>query len=156
MPLVADAYAEIASPMLTCVQKSEGYRYELLVQVGSDEDPITKIRLGPYRFRPEYRPIPMFGGFISRGGPENAFLMHAGSPPGWSRPRWEIAKDEEDEPIYLAWEGRIDRGSTGVFRFLSFFKPGGLRAGLEIHRGKSVQRCGVTGPNYERFEHPSH
>ena len=142
--------------MLTCVQMNDGYQFELMVQVPFDDREITKISIGPYRFRKEYRPSPMLGGMLSRGGPESAFIMHKSSPPGWSRLRWETRTDEPDEPAYLTWEGHLKPGSTGVFRFISFYKPGGLRAGMIIWRGDDKQYLGVTGPNYERFEEHDH
>jgi hypothetical protein len=156
VPLAADAYAEIAPPMLTCVQKNDGYQFELMVQVAQDEREITKVRVGPYNFQDKHRPRPILGGLLSAGGPESAFWMHVSSPPGWSRIQWEIANDEPDAPVYLSWTGHLIPGATGVFRFLSMYKPGGLRAGLIIYRGADKVFYGVTGPNYERFEVHTH
>ncbi len=142
--------------MLTCVQKNDGYQFELLIRVGLSEAPITKVRIGPYFFKDEYKPAPMLGGLLSKGGPENAFWMHQSAPPGWSRIRWENAPDEPGEPTYLAWVGNLAPGSTGVFRFISLFKPGGLRVGMILYRGKETEFLGVTGPNYERFDKSGH
>jgi len=156
VPLAADAYAEIAPPMLTCVQKNDGYQFELMIQVGPEEKEITKIRIGPYNFRKAYRPKPILGGFMSRGGPETDFWMHGSAPGGWSRIHWEIAPDEPGEPVYLAWTGRLGPNSMGVFRFISLYRPGGLRAGLLIYRGSEVEHIGVNGPNYEPYEEHHH
>ena len=156
MPLAADAYAEIAPPMLTCVQKNDGYQFELMIQVGRDEQAITKIRIGPYNFRKECRPNPKMGGLMSSGGPENCFWMHKSAPPGWSRIRWEIADEEPDSPVFLAWDGRLEAGSVGVFRFISLYRPGGLRAGMILYRSSKEEHIGVNGPNYEKFEAHSH
>jgi hypothetical protein len=156
VPLAADAYAEISPPMLTCVQKNDGYQFELMVQVARDERAVTKIRIGPYNFRTECRPTPLLGGLMSRGGPENNFWMHRSAPSGWSRIRWEIANDEPESPVYLTWEGRLEPGSMGVFRFISLYRPGGLRAGMIIYRDTEIENLGVNGPNYEKFESHGH
>ena len=152
MPLAADAYAEIAPPMLTCVQKKDGFQFELMITVPQGQADITRVRIGPYRFRDEFRPKSSLGGILRTGGPENAFLMHVSAPPGWSRARWESASDEDGNPVYLTWSGHLEPGSTGVFRFKSLYRPGGLRTGLILTRGAQDEHYGVTGPNYERFE----
>lgn len=152
MPLTLDP----AVPQLTTVSRPDGFQYELMIRVGPDEPEITKIRIGPYNFKPQYRPRPMLGGLLNSGGPENIFWMHRSTPPGWSRPKWEQAVDEPGEPFYIAWSGHLDPGKIGVFRFLSIFPPGGLRAGLVIYRGDEVTKLGVTGPNWEKFEVGGH
>lgn len=156
MPLAADAYAEISPPMLTCVQKNDGYQFELLIRVAQNEAEVTKVRIGPYFFKDQYKPTPIVGGLLTKGGPENTFWMHQSAPPGWSRLRWETALDEPEQPTYLAWDGHLIPGGTGVFRFISLFKPGGLRVGMILYRGNDKQFLGVTGPNYERFDKHGH
>jgi hypothetical protein len=127
-----------------------------MLSVAPDEEAITRIRLGPYKFRPEHRPKPALGGLVSTGGPENVFWMHRSVPPRWSRPKWVFAEDEPDQPYYLEWTGYLAPGSVGVIRFLSIYPPGGLRAGLVIYRGQEPTYYGVTGPNYEQFEAGHH
>jgi hypothetical protein len=157
MPLAADAYAEIAPPMLTCVRKNDGSSFELMVTVCREEQELTKIRIGPYRFKPAHQPKPILGGIVTIGGPEYAFFMHQSAPAGWSRIRWEWDGEGDERGCFLAWEGRLAPGSTGVFRFLSMYAPGGLRAGMILFRGKDEAHYGVSGPNYERFEsHHTH
>lgn len=156
MPLANDAYAEISAPMLTCIQKNDGYQFELMVRVAQTERTITKIKIGPYKFRDEYKPSAILGGLIQKGGPENAFIMHVSAPPGWSRLRWEAAHSEHGTPAYLVWEGSLEPGHVGIFRFISLYRPGGLKAGLTIYRDDVTEHYGVTGPNYEHFEHHNH
>ncbi len=156
MPLANDAYAEISAPMLTCVQKNDGYQYELMVRVGPNDNPITKIKIGPYKFQNQYKPKYTLGGLLQVDGPENGFFMHVSSPQAWTRVRWEIAADEQDNPAYLVWEGKLEHGQVGIFRFISLYRPGGLKAGLTIYRGNAKELYGVTGPNYEPFEVHAH
>lgn len=143
------------SPALDCVQTANGFQYELLLRAPEGLPAITKIRLGPYFFRPEFQPRPFSFPFnllgLSRGGPEAGFWMTARTPRGWSRWHWEVAEDEVDSPAYLAATGTLAPGAAGLFKFVSFYAPGGLRTGLELWRGGTHRDCGVSGPNYERF-----
>lgn len=143
------------APQLTCVAGNDGFVFELLLRADEGKPAITKIRIGPYLFRPDYQPKPLFLGLTS-GGPEPGFWMHKSAPRGWSRLHWEVALDEPDAPTYLVSTGTMMPGTQGMFRFVSFFPPGGLRAGLELHRGKEHWDCGVTGPNYEKFLRGDH
>ncbi len=152
MPLITDAAAEISPPMLTCVHVNDGYQFELLIRVPLDEQPITKVQIGPYLFRSNFVPRKRLGGLIMAGGPENSLFMHKSAPPRWSRIRWEVLEDQPGTPVYLTWTGGLDPGSVGVFRFISLFPPGGLRAGLVLTQGSTQLNYGVNGPNYERFE----
>lgn len=144
-----------AAPMLTCTANNDGFLYELLLQAEEGRPAITRMRLGPYYFLPEHQPKPLGLG-LSRGGPEPSFWMHKSVPPGWSRLRWEVAFDEAETPTYLVSSGTLLPGKSGLFRFVSFFPPGGLRTGLELYRGESRYDCGVSGPNYERFLRGEH
>ena len=143
------------APMLTCTAGNDGFIYELLLRADEGKPDITRLRLGPYFFRPDYQPHPLPLG-LSRGGPESAFWMHKSVPRGWSRLRWEVAFNEPDTPTYLVSSGALAPGASGVFRFLSFFPPGGLRAGLEVYRGDARRDFGVSGPNYEKFLRGEH
>jgi hypothetical protein len=143
------------APMLTCVATNDGFMYELLLRAEEGKPAITQIRLGPYDFRPEYQPKPLFLG-LTHGGPENAFWMHKSVPRGWSRLHWQVALNEPDAPTYLVSSGTLLPGTQGLFRLVSFFPPGGLRTGLELYRGSSRYDCGVSGPNYERFLRGEH
>jgi len=144
-----------AAPMLTCTANNDGFLYELVLRATEGQPAITQIRIGPYAFRPDYRPRPLMLG-LSRGGPESAFWMHKRVPPGWSRLRWHVALDEPGSPTYLVSEGVLKPGKQGLFQFVSLFAPGGMRAGLEVHQGREHKDCGVTGPNYERFLEGDH
>lgn len=138
------------APMLTCIQTNDGFQYELLLRATEGTSPITKIRIGPYALLEKYRPkSSVFG--LTRGGPENAFLMHKSGPRGWSRLRWEVAENEPGSPTYLVSTGLLKPGTQGMFRFISMQHPGGLRTNLEVWRGESRRDCGVSGPNYEQF-----
>jgi hypothetical protein len=140
------------APLLTCTKINDGYQYELALRADEGRPPITKIRIGPYRFKNEYQPRPGSGLFgITTGGPESAFWMHKRAPRGWSRFHWEVAENEPGKPTYLVTQGAIAPGTQGVFRFVSFYPPGGLRAGLEIWRGDEHTDLGVSGPNYEHL-----
>ncbi len=143
------------APMLTCTASNDGFLYELLLRAPEGQAAITKIRLGPYHFRPDYQPKALFLG-LTRGGPEAAFWMHKRVPRGWSRLRWHIAVNEPGSPTYLISEGTLRPGTSGMFQFVSLFAPGGLRAGLELYRGETHTDVGVTGPNYERFLQGDH
>ena len=143
------------APMLTCVANNDGFMYELLMRADEGKPAITRLRLGPYLFRPEYQPKPLFLGLTS-AGPEAAFWMHKSVPRGWSRLRWEVALNEPDEPTYLVSTGALAPGTQGLFRFVSFFPPGGLRTGLEVYRGDARKDYGVSGPNYENFLRGEH
>ncbi len=143
------------SPQLTCVASNDGFTYELLLRAEEGKPAVTKIRIGPYLFRPDYQPRPLFLG-LTAGGPESGFWLHKSAPRGWSRIRWEVALDEPDAPTYLVSTGTLTPGSQAMFRFVSLFPPGGLRAGLEIYRGLEHWDCGVTGPNYEKFVEGDH
>jgi hypothetical protein len=143
------------APMLTCTASNDGFQYELQLRAEEGRPAITKIRLGPYYFRPDYQPKPLPLGLTS-GGPESAFWMHKSVPRGWSRLRWEVAVNEPETPTYLVSTGTLPPGAVGSFRFVSFFPPGGLRAGLEIYRDNSRYDCGVSGPNYEKFLRGEH
>ncbi len=149
-----------AAPMLTCTANNDGFLYELLLRADEGKPAVTQIRLGPYFFKPESQPKPLFPnlnlGGLTRGGPEPAFWMHKSVPPGWSRLRWQVALDEAEIPTYLVSSGTLLPGRAGLFRFVSFFPPGGLRTGLELYRGASRYDCGVSGPNYERFLRGEH
>ena len=129
------------APMLTCTAGSDGFLYELVLRADEGKPAITKIRIGPYLFRKDYTPQPMAFG-LSRGGPESGFWMHKRAPRAWSRLHWEVPENEPVAP-----------GIQGLFRFVSLFPPGGLRAGLEVYRGEEHWDCGVSGPNYEKFMH---
>ncbi len=143
------------APMLTCTAGNDGFLYELLLRAEEGRPSISKIRLGPYLFRPEYQPHALFLG-LTRGGPESGFWMHKSTPRGWSRLRWEVALDEPDAPTYLVSEGTLPPGETGLLRYVSFFPPGGLRTGLEVYRGSGHTDYGVSGPNYEKFLRGEH
>ena len=149
-----------AAPMLTCTANNDGFLYELLLRADEGRPAITQIRLGPYYFTLEHQPKPLFPnlnfGGLSRGGPEPAFWMHKSVPSGWSRLRWQVALDEAETPTYLVSSGTLLPGKSGLFRFVSFFPPGGLRTGLEVYRGDARYDCGVSGPNYERFLRGEH
>jgi hypothetical protein len=152
LPLIVDAAAEAAPPMLTCVRSNDGYQFELMIRVPRNENPITCVQIGPYLFQEKYIPKKTLGGLWISGGPENCFLMHKSSPPRWSRIAWEVKTDQPGSPTFMAWTGNLEPGDTGVFRFISAFPPGGLRAGLIITQGNDILNFGVNGPNYERFE----
>ncbi len=159
MPLIVDAATEKSPPMLTCVQVNDGYQFELMIRLPADAEPVTKIRIGPFYFREQYQPRPILGGLLTVGGPENAFWMHKSSPPRWSRIGWEVLMNEPETPAYLTWTGNLEPGGVGVFRFISLFLPGGLRQGLTLFSGvvgDRIERYGVTGPNYEKFERHEH
>lgn len=138
------------APMLTCTAVNDGFLYELLLRAPEGKPSITKIRVGPYFFKPEYQPRPLPFGLTS-GGPEAAFWMHKRAPRGWSRLRWQVAVDEPESPTYLVSEGTLAAGEQGIFQFVSMFPPGGLRTGLELYRGREHWDCGVSGPNYEHY-----
>ncbi len=146
------------APMLTCTANNDGFLYELLLRADEGKQAITQIRLGPYFFRPEYQPKPLGPALLglTRGGPESAFWMHKSVPRGWSRLHWQVAVSEAQTPTYLVSSGTLLPGASGLFRFVSFFPPGGLRTGLELYRGASRYDCGVSGPNYERFLRGEH
>jgi hypothetical protein len=156
LPLIVDAAAEAAPPMLTCVKLNDGFQFELLIRVPRNENPITKVQIGPYLFRDKYIPKKSLGGLLTLGGPETAFFMHKSAPPRWSRINWEVYEDLQDCPTYLSWTGNLEPGRTGVFRFISMFPPGGLRAGMILTQGNQQLHFGVNGPNYERFEKGHH
>ena len=142
--------------MLTCVKLNDGFQFELLIRVARDENPVTKIQIGPYLFQDRYIPKKALGGLFISGGPENCFFMHKSAPPRWSRLTWEVMENQAHSPVYLSWTGILEPGNVGVFRFISMFPPGGLRAGMVIHQGNTVLHYGVNGPNYERFEKHDH
>jgi hypothetical protein len=144
---------EETSPMLTCVKANDGYLYELAIKNSRHKAPIDKLRIGPYHFKPAFKPRNGFLGFPA-GGPENAFWMHKRAPSKWSRFHWEV--DAFDSAAYLVIDGLLAPGETGEFQFLSLYPPGGLRAGLEIYRGSDHVDYGVTGPNYEEFLEEEH
>ena len=143
------------APMLTCTRSGDGFQYELLLRAAEGLPAITKIRIGPYLFKPEYRPRKGLFGTIA-GGPETGFLMHKSTPRGWSRFNWEVATDEPDSPTYLVSRGVLHPGEQGIFKFISEFAPGGLRTGLQVTRNKDIRYFGVTGPNYEHFLEGDH
>jgi hypothetical protein len=142
--------------MLTCVKLNDGFQFELLFRVPSDEKPITKVQIGPYLFQERYLPKKILGGLWTAGGPETEFFMHKSSPPRWSRLAWEVLTDQEGSPTFLSWTGNLEPRQVGVFRFISMFPPGGLRSGLVISQGNAIIHYGVNGPNYERFEKHDH
>ncbi|MGO8670583.1 MAG: hypothetical protein ACLQVD_04345 [Capsulimonadaceae bacterium] len=143
------------APTLTCVATPDGFQFELLLRAEDDKPAITRIRIGPYRFKPEHRPrAGVFG--LSSGGPENAFWMHKTTPTGWSRWHWETVDTEPDHPTYLVTSGVLPPGKKGLFKITSLYAPGGLRAGLELYRGDDHTDYGVTGPNYEQFLEGDH
>ena len=144
------------APMLTCTQVNDGFLYELQISAQEGQDAITKIRIGPYFFKDAYRPTAGFMGIGSTGGPEGAFLMHKSTPRGWSRLWWQVDMDEEGQPAYLVAHGAMNPGTQGLFQFVSMFKPGGLRAGLQLFRGERTTECGVSGPDYHRFFEAGH
>lgn len=156
MPLIVDAAAEAAPPMLTCVKLNDGFQFELLIRVPRDENPVTKVQIGPYHFQDQYIPKKVLGGLLTAGGPETGFFMHKSAPPRWSRVYWEVLADQPGSPTFLTWTGSLEGGNVGVFRFISNFPPGGLRAGLVITQGNGQLHFGVNGPNYERFEKHEH
>ncbi len=148
------------APMLTCTATNDGFLYELLLRAEEGKPALTQIRLGPYYFLPEHQPKPLPLGLsalgLTSGGPESGFWMHKSVPRGWSRLRWQVAVNEAQTPTYLVSSGTLLPGTSGLFRFVSFFPPGGLRTGLELYRGSSRYDCGVSGPNYERFLRGEH
>ena len=139
------------APMLTCTQINDGFLYELQVQAAEGQEPITKIRIGPYFFKKQHRPRPGFLGIGSAGGPESAFMMHKSTPRGWSRFWWEIDNDTPGHPAYIVSHGALNPGTQGFFQFVSMYRPGGLRTGLQLFRGERTTECGVSGPDYHRF-----
>ncbi len=143
------------APMLTCTQGNDGFHYELVVHAKEGQPAITQIRIGPYYFKKEYQPQPLFLG-LSKGGPENSFGMHKYTPRGWSRLHWEIALNEPETPAYLVSQGTLAPGTQGRFQFLSFYAPWGMRVGLEVYRQQQHQDYGVCGPNYEPFLQSDH
>ncbi len=143
------------APMLTCTASNDGFLYELRVRAAEGEPAITRVRLGPYFFRPDHQPRPLFLG-LTAGGPESGFWLHKRAPRGWSRLHWEVALNEPDSPTYLASSGTLAPGAQGLFQFVSLFPPGGMRAGLEVYRGTSHKDYGVSGPNYEKFLRGDH
>jgi hypothetical protein len=143
------------APMLTCTASNDGFLYEMVVRADEGRPAITKIRIGPYLFRSDYRPHPLPLG-LSRGGPEAGFWMHKHTPRGWSRLHWEVAVNEPDTPTYLVSVGTLLPGEQGSFQFVSLFPPGGMRAGLEVYRGDEHRDYGVSGPNYEKFLQHGH
>ena len=138
------------APMLTCTRSGDGFEYEVLMRAQEGLPAITKVRIGPYLFKPEFQPRKGTFGLMT-GGPENGFWMHKATPRGWSRLNWEVAETEPDRPAYLVSRGLLTPGEQGIFRFVSQFPPGGLRAGLEVSRHDDRRFYGVTGPNYEHF-----
>ena len=138
------------APMLTCTRSGDGFQYELLLRAEEGLPAITKLRIGPYLFKPEYRPRKGLFGTIS-GGPENGFWMHKSTPRGWSRFNWEVVDTEPDSPCYLTSVGVLHPGEQAIFKFTSMLAPGGLRAGLEVYRHGEHRDYGITGPNYEHF-----
>ena len=61
------------APQLTCVASNDGFLYELLLRAEEGKPAITNIRIGPYLFRPDYQPKPLFLG-LTAGGPESGLL----------------------------------------------------------------------------------
>ncbi len=100
------------APQLTCVASNDGFLFELLLRAEEGKPAITKIRIGPYLFRPEYQPKPLLLGLTS-GGPESGFWMHKSVPRGWSRLHWEVALNEPDSPTYLVSTGTLLPGTQG-------------------------------------------
>ncbi len=144
-----------AAPTLTCVATADGFQYELLLSAPLDQPTVTKVRVGPYFFKPEYQPRNTFMGVMS-GGPENGFWLHKSTPRGWSRWNWQVDESQPDSPAYIVSTGALSPGQQGLFKFISKYAPGGLRAGLEIFRGDQHTDYGVTGPNYEPCEATEH
>lgn len=142
------------APMLTCTQSNDGYLYELQVRAAEGQDAITKIRIGPYFFKPEYRPRKVLG--FPVGGPDNGFFLHKSTPRGWSRFTWEVLNDEPGHPVYISSSGVLNPGTSALFQFVSLHRPGGLRTGLEIFRSEKRYDCGVSGPDYHRFSDVAH
>jgi len=144
------------APMLTCTQINDGYLYELQVHAAEGQEPITKIKIGPYYFKDNFRPRPGLFGIGTVGGPDSGFWMHKSTPRGWSRITWEIDNDAPGRPVYIVSRGALNPGTQGLFQFVSLHRPGGLRAGLEIYRTERHTDCGVSGPDYHRFSVSDH
>jgi hypothetical protein len=141
---------EEVAPTLTCVAARDGFQYELLLRADPNFPAITKIRIGPYIFKPEYQPTNSFISLRSEG-PDSGFWMNKSTPRGWSPWRWEQDKSLPDQPWYLVSKGVMSPGQQGLFKFISMYAPGGLRAGMELFRGTDHNDYGVTGPNFEHF-----
>lgn len=148
---------EEVAPTLTCVSAQVGFQYELLLRADPNLAAITKIRIGPYPFKPDHQPSNSMLS-LNSDGPDNSFWMNKvgfwimrSTPVGWTGWRWEQDTTAEDKPWYLVSNGVMSPGRQGLFKFVSDYAPGGLRAGLEIYRGDQHSDYGVTGPNYEHF-----
>jgi hypothetical protein len=141
---------EEVAPTLTCVAARDGFQYELLLRADPEREAITKVRVGPYLFKKDFQPSNAFISLRS-DGPDSGFWMHRSTPRGWSFWRWEQDLSDPDKPWYLVSKGVLAPGQQGLFKFISMYAPGGLRAGLEIHRGEEHYDYGVTGPNFEHF-----
>ncbi|MCW3061129.1 MAG: hypothetical protein JWQ02_2950 [Capsulimonas sp.] len=143
------------APMLTCIQSNDGFLYELLMRAHPDQPAVTKIRIGPYLFKPEHQPKVGPLGVMTQGPEPKFWIMHRmtdfSNPRGWQRLHWEIADNEPGSPAYLVARGLLKPGTSGLFRFLSTIPPGGVRAGMEIYRGDDHKDYGVSGPNYEPY-----
>jgi len=147
---------EEVSPTLTCVASGDGFQFELLLRADPNLPAITKVRVGPYAFKPEYQPTNSpFS--MKTDGPDNGFWLNTGflrikcTPIGWSNWRWEQDVDAPHKPWYLVSRGSLSPGKTAMFKYTSMYTAGGIRAGLEIYRGDDHSDYGVTGPNYEHF-----
>jgi hypothetical protein len=138
------------APTLSCTASGDGFLFELPLNADPNLPPITKVRLGPYFFKPEYQPKPLALG-LSAGGPESGFWLHKKTPWGWSRWHWEVDTSQAEPAFYLVTSGVLSPGKRGIFQFVSIYPPGGLRAGLEVYRDDQHVDYGVTGPNYEHF-----
>lgn len=146
-----------ASTTLTCVKGLDGFQYELLLKAAPDQPAVTKIRIGPYLFKPEHQPrLALFGFHV--GDPEGDYWMNTwilgwktSTPANWSFWKWEVDEVDGHRAWYLVTRGVLNPGKQALLKYCSNFGPGGLRAGLEIYRGEQHVDLGVTGPNYEHF-----
>src|SRR5580704_13506738 len=140
---------EEAAPTLTCSATEDGFKYELLLQADPKLSAITKVRLGPYFFKPDFQPTNSPFSLRSEG-PDSGFWLNTGflkiksTPWGWSAWRWEQDQNVPDNPWYLVSRGALSPGKTALFKLTSMYTAGGLRAGLEIYRGDDHSDYGVT------------
>src|SRR5580704_1884902 len=98
-------------PTLTCVKGQDGFQYELLLNASANMPAITKIRIGPYLFKPEHQPGNAAFGFHG-GEPESDFWMNTwilgwktSTPANWSYWKWQPAEVDGAPAWYLVTTG---------------------------------------------------
>src|SRR3569833_441914 len=115
---------EEASPTITCVATGDGFQYELLLHADPKLPTITKVRIGPYEFKPEYQPTnsPLS---LKTDGPDSGFWLNTGflkmklTPLGWSNWRREQDTEAENKPWYLVSRGALAPGKKALFKYTS-------------------------------------